>query len=277
MPRPRLAVALAVSLLTLGSALAAGDQGMTLEPIEASNPDGSKGQKGFRVAKVEAESAAEQAGIRVDDLIVQMDGKPITDFKEARQRIRQGGEVPLTIYRDQRTPVPVILKAERQGGGAELKKGLLDAPAPAWDVETWRNLPEGKTTLDAADLKGKVVYVFCFQDTAAPCHKRGFPLVQELAKHYQGRDDVAVVAIQTAFEAFKKNAPERAWAAIETYGLTVPVGHSGRAGAPAPLLKSYQTGGVPWHLVIDREGKIRLSQNRLEAEEAIRLIDSLRG
>ncbi len=41
--------------------------------------------------------------------------------------------------------------------------GILDRQAPGWGVSKWFHLPEGKTLLDIADFKGKVVYLYCFQ------------------------------------------------------------------------------------------------------------------
>lgn len=41
--------------------------------------------------------------------------------------------------------------------------GILNQPAPSLEVTDWINLPPGKTTLRLEDLKGKVVYLYCFQ------------------------------------------------------------------------------------------------------------------
>ncbi|MBF0277855.1 MAG: hypothetical protein HQM13_08695 [SAR324 cluster bacterium] len=42
--------------------------------------------------------------------------------------------------------------------------GILNQAAPSLHVTEWRNLPSGKTAIDIQDLKGKVVYLFCFQN-----------------------------------------------------------------------------------------------------------------
>ncbi len=41
--------------------------------------------------------------------------------------------------------------------------GILNQEAPPLGVSDWFQLPEGKTRLDIGDLKGKVVYLYCFQ------------------------------------------------------------------------------------------------------------------
>ena len=48
--------------------------------------------------------------------------------------------------------------------------GILGQPAPAWEVARWFNLPSGTDSLDIADLRGKVVYLFCFQSWCPGCH-----------------------------------------------------------------------------------------------------------
>lgn len=41
--------------------------------------------------------------------------------------------------------------------------GILNQSAPSLEVTAWLNLPQGQTTLDIKDYKGKVVYLYCFQ------------------------------------------------------------------------------------------------------------------
>ena len=41
--------------------------------------------------------------------------------------------------------------------------GILNQKAPSLGISEWFYLPEGKTTIDIGDVKGKVVYLYCFQ------------------------------------------------------------------------------------------------------------------
>lgn len=41
--------------------------------------------------------------------------------------------------------------------------GILNQKAPPLGVSEWFHLPEGKTAWDIGDVKGKVVYLYCFQ------------------------------------------------------------------------------------------------------------------
>lgn len=154
--------------------------------------------------------------------------------------------------------------------------GLNGKPAPTWEVDSWINLPEGKTTVDIADYKGKVVYLYCFQSWCPGCHSRGFPTLQTLTKRYQGDDAVVFVAVQTVFEGFSSNTPERAKECAEKFSLTIPVGHSGTKGEYSKLMRAYRTGGTPWTIIIDREGIVRYNDFHIEPKRAVRLINELK-
>ncbi len=42
--------------------------------------------------------------------------------------------------------------------------GILNLPAPPLGVTEWMNLPEGKTSLNISELRGKVIYLYAFQN-----------------------------------------------------------------------------------------------------------------
>ncbi len=98
----------------------------------------------------------------------------------------------------------------------------------------------------------------------------------ELIKKYKDADDVAFVAIQTVFEGFDANTPEKAWACGKKYGLKIPIGHDGENGVRSKIMQGYQTRGTPWSIVIDRAGVVRANNFHFEFEEACTLIDALR-
>ena len=116
MKRTFLPIILATLLLATAQA-AKTDQGMTLEPIASSAVPGStikEGTKGFRVGKVEPGSPADKAGMKEGDVILQIDGKPIEDYKAAHKTLRQGGEFVLSILRDNKQAMKVTLKGEKR-------------------------------------------------------------------------------------------------------------------------------------------------------------------
>jgi len=154
--------------------------------------------------------------------------------------------------------------------------GILDEPAPAWRVDQWFNLPQGAEAIDLADYRDKVVYLYGFQSWCPGCHSHGFPTLQELTKRFEGDHDVAFVAVQTTFEGFGTNTPHKALQTAERYGLSIPVGHSGSAGAPSSLMRDYRAGGTPWTVIIDRDGVVRFNDFHITPDEAQRLINHLK-
>jgi thiol-disulfide isomerase/thioredoxin len=155
--------------------------------------------------------------------------------------------------------------------------GISGNPAPKWDVPEWRQLPEGKESLDIDDFKDKVLYLFCFQSWCPGCHSRGFPTLQALIKKYEGDEQVAFVAVQTVFEGFGVNSSDRAWETARKYKLQIPIGHSGSADKRSVLMQRYRTRGTPWTIIVDPEGRVVFDDFHIEAGTASKLIEKHRG
>lgn len=203
--------------------------------------------------------------------------------------IGRDGKVAATDVRGRRIEVEVAraLRAKAEDGNLDRvigrsrgpqrpKLGILDKTAPAWPVDQWFNLPAGRTSIDVGDYRGKVVYLYGFQSWCPGCHAYGFPTLQELIKRFKDDDDVAFVAIQTTFEGFNTNTPDKALATAQRYGLSIPVGHSGSNGNPSRLMRDYRGGGTPWTVIIDRNGVVRFNDFHITPDQAERLINVLR-
>lgn len=154
--------------------------------------------------------------------------------------------------------------------------GIAGTKAPNWGVAQWINLPQDKQAIDVADFKGKVVYLLCFQSWCPGCHARGFPTLLQLISSYDDTDDVAFVAVQTTFEGFAANSAQRAWETARRYKLDIPIGHDGSAQKRSTLMQRYRTGGTPWVIIIDKQGIVRRNGFHVPAQEARKMIDSLR-
>ena len=167
-----------------------------------------------------------------------------------------------------------ITAAQQQG---RPRPGIDGAQAPSFGVEQWINLPDGKRDLELSDFEGKVVYLLCFQSWCPGCHSHGFPTMVRLIDHFEGNDDVAFVGVQTVFEGFSTNTAERAWETARRYELEIPIGHdAGDSGRRSDLMRRYRTGGTPWTVIIDRQGRVRFNGFRIQFEDARRMIDQLR-
>ena len=59
--------------------------------------------KGFFVRSVESESAAEKAGIKVNDIVIGIEGnliESIEEFNEVKEKYKAGDEITVSVYRD---------------------------------------------------------------------------------------------------------------------------------------------------------------------------------
>ena len=158
---------------------------------------------------------------------------------------------------------------------------LVGKAAPKWEVDKWYQLPAGKTSLDIADLKGKVVYIYCFQSWCPGCHKYGFPTLQALTKKYAGDKDVVFVAMQTVFEDRKTGDPVNTFENLKKiakkYGLKIPFAQSGDRENKSKIMKAYKTRGTPWTIIIDKKGVIRFANFHTKPDKAATLIDKLKA
>lgn len=76
-------------------------------------------QKGVLVSDVFAGDAADQAGIKIGDVILAIDGKTVSDNREMGQVVAAlpvGGRVPVKVFRDGRTLTLHLVVAERKDG-----------------------------------------------------------------------------------------------------------------------------------------------------------------
>jgi len=100
--------------------------------------------------------------------------------------------------------------------------------------------------------------------------------LQEIASHYSKDPEVVVVTIQTTFEGFGINNFEALNQIADKYNLSIPIGHSGWAGNPSPMLYRYRAHGTPWLVIIDKSGMIRFGNFHLKPEQSKELIEKLK-
>ena len=175
------------------------------------------------------------------------------------------------------------LKINNGGGNGEKRKlpkgGILDKKAPKWEATDWVNLPAGKKSVDIEDYKGKVIYLYCFQSWCPGCHKSGFPTLKKMIDKYKNNKDVAFVSIQTVFEGFHTNTPDKIKIIDKKYGLNIPMAQSGKQEGDvkkrSPLMKKYRTRGTPWTIIIDKEGVVKFNGFHIKPDEAEKVINGL--
>ncbi len=120
------------------------------------------------------------------------------------------------------------------------------SPVPAGYAKgpTYFNLPDHKGgRLDLAAYAGKPVMLMFFTETCPYCRKAA-PFVQKLHQEYAGKG-LAVMAAAQEREA----APAGRF--VKDFGITFPIAYDA-----APVARAYQTRGVPYLFLLDREHKV---------------------
>jgi hypothetical protein len=83
------------------------------------------------------------------------------------------------------------------------------------------------------------------------------------------------VGIQTVFEGYRVNTKDKLRKNQLKYDLKIPMAHA--AGNPqthtAPeIMRKYQSGGTPWTVIIDPDGKVVFNDFHIDANLAAELI-----
>ncbi len=97
---------------------------------------------------------------------------------------------------------------------------------------------------------------------------------------YTDNEAVTFLAVQTVFEGYRVNTPDKLRHNQLKYDLTIPMAHA--AGDPdthrAPaIMSAYRSGGTPWTVIIDPGGRVAYNGFHINADEARTLIDGLIG
>lgn len=164
---------------------------------------------------------------------------------------------------------PICLSAE------EPNKGIEGQKAPDLNITTWYQLPEGKEKVELSDYKDKVVAILFFQHWCKASQERELPVLKNLVEKYKGNDGIVFLAIQTAFEGFIENTPDKLPVTAEKFGLKIPFGHNLKAPEFPGVSGTYKPGGTPWWVIIDRKGIVEYNGFILNEEEAIKGFDKL--
>ncbi|MEM7067990.1 MAG: N-acetyltransferase [Pseudomonadota bacterium] len=153
--------------------------------------------------------------------------------------------------------------------------GILGQDAHELAVNDWidGNGDTSATPFRLGDHAGKVRVLFAFQAWCPGCHTGGFPVLKEMMAHYESNSDVVFAAIQTVFEGHSQNGRERRLEMLQKYDINLPIGQDDAFPRPE-VITAYRTGGTPWFILIDRDGKVIYNDYRLELRKAVKLIDA---
>jgi peroxiredoxin len=129
---------------------------------------------------------------------------------------------------------------------------------PEWQVSSWVNSSRPVTL---ASLRGKVVLLHAFQMLCPGCVTHGLPQAERVRQSFSERD-VAVVGLHTVFEHHAVMTADALRAFIHEYRWSFPIGvdqASPASGVPLTM-GAYGLRGTPSHIVLDRQGFVRMHQ-----------------
>jgi len=159
------------------------------------------------------------------------------------------------------------------------KYGILGEKAPELNLDTWID-GDGlkKKTLRLKDLRGKVIYMYFFQDWCPGCHSHGFPTLKALSQKFKSNPDVFFIAVQTTFEGFSINTQDKLIANQKKYDINIPMAHDAgnrkNRALPKTMIR-YRSGGTPWTVIIDPEGIVVYNQFHITQKKAVATIQEL--
>ena len=154
--------------------------------------------------------------------------------------------------------------------------GIVGQPAPELKVPLWVD-GNGNTISSptVTDKKGEFTVIYCFQSWCPGCHSVGLPSLQKMVKELEGNDKVNFLAIQTVFEGAEANTYEKMLGVQEKYDLHIPFGHDVGDKTTAnrsSTMYNYRTGGTPWFIFIDGDGKVIFNDFHIDTDGAIKFL-----
>jgi len=165
---------------------------------------------------------------------------------------------------------------------AEPARGIVGQAAPELNIPYWVDGNGNKAAaFSVAANRGKWVFLKCFQHWCPGCHSSGFPSLQQLVAKFGEHPQVAIAAIQTTFEGFSTNNRAALVKNQQRYNLAIPFGHdTGDESAPhgdsrryPNTMLSYRTGGTPWMVLINPEGRVVFNDFHINMQKLIALLE----
>ena len=106
----------------------------------------------------------------------------------------------------------------------------------------------------------------------------GFPTLQKLTQAFKNQHQVTFLAVQTVFEGYNFNSPDKLRKNQLEWGLKIPMAHA--AGNPQTheipaIMRNYRSGGTPWTVLIDPKGKVVFNHFHIQPTQATALIEQL--
>lgn len=153
--------------------------------------------------------------------------------------------------------------------------GIQGELAPQPRADFWIDANGHPTQFILAQQRGRWVHLKFWQSWCPGCHAHGFPALSKMVSAFANEPRVVNVALQTVFEGFGSNRPDRVRHTQLRYQLPITFGHDSANSAKAPgggTMRLYRSGGTPWHVIVDPSGKVLYNGFGIDADQAISVI-----
>jgi len=106
----------------------------------------------------------------------------------------------------------------------------------------------------------------------------GFPTLQKVTQAFRNETQIIFLAVQTVFEGYGSNSPDKLRKNQLEWGLKIPMAHA--AGDPQTheipaIMSKYRSGGTPWTVLIDPKGNVVYNHFHIQPPQAIAMIEEL--
>ena len=155
--------------------------------------------------------------------------------------------------------------------------GIAGQNAPNWTVEQWVRLPDGKDSLNVNELRGKTVFLLCFQSDCPASRRQAIPLLKRIMTAHEDDPSVVFIAIQTVLDDFEWNSISRAEAIFDELDIDIPIGQDTGGNQGSKTAKSYNLPGTPWVVIIGPDRVVRFNRFFVRTQQAIAMIKAAKA
>ncbi len=146
--------------------------------------------------------------------------------------------------------------------------GIVGRRAPEIRAQ-WIDARGEPGSFSIAEQRRHFIYLYFFQSWCDGCHRYGFPALQQLLAEFGSHPSIRFAAVQTVFEGFEENTPDKVATLQQQYDLAIPMGHDAGNpdGQPHPaIMQHYRTGGTPWVVIIDPNRRVLYNDFHVDAQ-----------
>lgn len=153
--------------------------------------------------------------------------------------------------------------------------GIAGKQAPELDIPYWIDLQGKPTSFELSDHKGKFVFMEFWQSWCPGCHSHGLPGLKEISDAFKESEYFTAIAIQTTFEGYSRNTPDKVREVQKQYELDIVMGHDAgdeKTHSNPKTITSYRSGGTPWAVLISPQGKVVFNNYSIDPKSLIEVL-----